>query len=236
MFATAASHLGRLIKADAASGRCAGQNWSPSQEHEGIEDEEPRLQPRDVLIEGYAVDLEIEARAGRGDHLNVELARLMPAAVQMPSRRDERCGVRPRRDGAGRGQDASPRSGQARGAGGDSNSQIAVSAVARLRGAPRPAGCPITPCARQLKCVSNDSLRAAQYRLAATAAQLPERQPLGLLPLPLIPGRQPAHVALQPVCFQRPQFAPVDHRSRNAPGLGPPPLGLPTPSPFRPRA
>src|SRR5271165_5395398 len=43
------------------------------QAHEGIEDEEPRLQPGDGLIETYAVDLEIKAQAGRGDHLDVEL-------------------------------------------------------------------------------------------------------------------------------------------------------------------
>src|SRR5271166_1431187 len=43
------------------------------QAHEGIKDEEPRLQSGDGLIETYAVDLEIKAQAGRGDHLDVEL-------------------------------------------------------------------------------------------------------------------------------------------------------------------
>lgn len=43
------------------------------QAHEGIEDKEPRLQPGNGLIETYAVALEIEAQAGRGDHLDVEL-------------------------------------------------------------------------------------------------------------------------------------------------------------------
>src|ERR1700732_5217933 len=42
------------------------------QTHERIEDEQPRLQPGDGLIEAYAVSLEIEAQAGRGDHLDVE--------------------------------------------------------------------------------------------------------------------------------------------------------------------
>jgi hypothetical protein len=42
------------------------------QAHERIEDEQPRLQPGDGLIETRAVGLEIEAQAGRGDHLDVE--------------------------------------------------------------------------------------------------------------------------------------------------------------------
>ena len=42
------------------------------QTHERIEDEQPRLQPGDGLIETCAVGLEIEAQAGRGDHLDVE--------------------------------------------------------------------------------------------------------------------------------------------------------------------
>src|ERR1700704_5787378 len=43
------------------------------QAHEGIKDEQPRLQQGDGLIETYAVDLEIKAQAGCGDHLDVEL-------------------------------------------------------------------------------------------------------------------------------------------------------------------
>ena len=43
------------------------------QTHERIEDEQPRLQPGDGLIETCAVDLEIEAQARRGDQLDVEL-------------------------------------------------------------------------------------------------------------------------------------------------------------------
>src|SRR5271166_840363 len=42
------------------------------QSHERIEDEQPRLQPGDGLIEPRAVGLEIEAQTGRGDHLDVE--------------------------------------------------------------------------------------------------------------------------------------------------------------------
>ena len=42
------------------------------QAHERIEDEEPRLQPGDGLVETCAIDLEIEAQARRGDHLDVE--------------------------------------------------------------------------------------------------------------------------------------------------------------------
>ena len=42
------------------------------QADERIEDEQPRLQPGDGLIEARAVGLEIEAQAGRGDHLDVE--------------------------------------------------------------------------------------------------------------------------------------------------------------------
>ena len=42
------------------------------QAHERIEDEQPRLQPGDGLVETCAVGLEIEAQAGRGDHLDVE--------------------------------------------------------------------------------------------------------------------------------------------------------------------
>jgi hypothetical protein len=38
-----------------------------------IENEEARLQAGDGLIEGCAIGLEIEAQAGSGDHLNVEL-------------------------------------------------------------------------------------------------------------------------------------------------------------------
>ena len=150
----------------------------------------------------------------------------MPAAVQMPPRRDGR--VRPRRDRAGRGQGASPRSGT-----GTWCRRRQQQPDRRLCGCPSAwrspnCSCPITPYARQLICLSNDSLRTAQYRLAATAAPLPERQPLGLLPLPLVPGRQPAHVAPQSVCVQRPQFAPVDHRS----WLGRPRLAFRRPAHF----
>ena len=42
------------------------------QAHERIEDEQPRLQPGDGLLEPCAVGFEIEAQAGRGDHLDVE--------------------------------------------------------------------------------------------------------------------------------------------------------------------
>ena len=45
------------------------------QAHERIEDEQPRLQPGDGLVETRAVGLEIEAQAGRGDHLDVERRR-----------------------------------------------------------------------------------------------------------------------------------------------------------------
>ena len=42
------------------------------QTHEGIEDQEPRLEGGDGFLETRAVGLEIEAQAGRGDHLDVE--------------------------------------------------------------------------------------------------------------------------------------------------------------------
>src|SRR5260370_28978069 len=42
------------------------------QAHERIEDEQPRLQPGDGLVEARAVGVEIEAQAGGGDHLDVE--------------------------------------------------------------------------------------------------------------------------------------------------------------------
>src|SRR5271169_4254260 len=42
------------------------------QADEGIEDEQPRLQPGDGLVEARAVGVEIEAQAGGGDHLDVE--------------------------------------------------------------------------------------------------------------------------------------------------------------------
>jgi hypothetical protein len=42
------------------------------QANEWIEDDQSRLQPGDGLIEPCAVGLEIEAQAGRGDHLDVE--------------------------------------------------------------------------------------------------------------------------------------------------------------------
>ena len=42
------------------------------QAHERIEDQEPRLEGGDGLLETRAVGLEIEAQAGRGDHLDVE--------------------------------------------------------------------------------------------------------------------------------------------------------------------
>jgi hypothetical protein len=38
-----------------------------------VEDEQPRLQPGDGLIEACAVGVEIEAQAGGGDHLDVKL-------------------------------------------------------------------------------------------------------------------------------------------------------------------
>jgi hypothetical protein len=43
------------------------------QSDEGIEDEQPRLEPCDGLLEAATVGIEIEAQAGRGDHLDVEL-------------------------------------------------------------------------------------------------------------------------------------------------------------------
>src|SRR5208283_5281650 len=43
------------------------------QAEERIEDEQPRLQPGDGLVEAGTVGVEIEAQAGGGDHLNVEL-------------------------------------------------------------------------------------------------------------------------------------------------------------------
>ena len=42
------------------------------QAHERIEDQQPRLEGGDGLLETRAVGLEIEAQAGRGDHLDVE--------------------------------------------------------------------------------------------------------------------------------------------------------------------
>ena len=42
------------------------------QADERIEDEQPRLQPGDGLVEARAVGVEIEAQAGGGDHLDVE--------------------------------------------------------------------------------------------------------------------------------------------------------------------
>src|ERR1700685_737715 len=45
------------------------------QAHERIEDEQPRLQPGDGLIETYTIGLEIEAQAGGGDHLDVEFGK-----------------------------------------------------------------------------------------------------------------------------------------------------------------
>ena len=42
------------------------------QAHERIEDEQARFQPGDGLVQTYAVSLEIEAQAGRCDHLHVE--------------------------------------------------------------------------------------------------------------------------------------------------------------------
>ena len=42
------------------------------QAHERIEDQEPRLEGGDGFLEPRAVGLQIEAQAGRGDHLDVE--------------------------------------------------------------------------------------------------------------------------------------------------------------------
>jgi hypothetical protein len=42
------------------------------QTDEGIEHEQARLQPGDSLLEACAVSIQIEAQAGRGDHLDVE--------------------------------------------------------------------------------------------------------------------------------------------------------------------
>ena len=42
------------------------------QPHEWIEDQEPRPKSGDGLLETRAVGLQIEAQAGRGDHLDVE--------------------------------------------------------------------------------------------------------------------------------------------------------------------
>jgi hypothetical protein len=43
------------------------------QTHERIEDQEPRLQPGDGGVETGAIRLEVEAQAGGGDHLHVEV-------------------------------------------------------------------------------------------------------------------------------------------------------------------
>src|SRR5271168_4256002 len=43
------------------------------QPDEGIKDEEPRLERRDGLLETRAIGVEIEAQAGCGDHLDVEV-------------------------------------------------------------------------------------------------------------------------------------------------------------------
>ncbi len=45
----------------------------PVQAHERVEDEQPRLQLRDCLVEARAVGLEIEAHRRRRDHLNVQV-------------------------------------------------------------------------------------------------------------------------------------------------------------------
>ncbi len=47
----------------------------PVQAHERVEDEQPRLQLRDGLVEAGAVGLEIEAHRRRRDHLNVRYIR-----------------------------------------------------------------------------------------------------------------------------------------------------------------
>ena len=86
------------------------------QAHERIEDEEPRLQRGDGLLETCAVGLEIEAQAGRGDHLDVEFgeagagggADALEAAADDMERvfggiEQDTAGARAPRSGAGRG-------------------------------------------------------------------------------------------------------------------------------------
>ena len=46
------------------------------QTHERIEDEQARLQPGDGLLQPCTVGLEIEAQAGGGDHLDVEISEI----------------------------------------------------------------------------------------------------------------------------------------------------------------
>ena len=95
------------------------------QSHERIEDEQPRLQPGDGLIETGAVGLEIETQAGRGDHLDVEFgeADTGGGADTFEAATDdmERVLGGIEQDPAGTGDREAP---QAGGAGGDGDRQI----------------------------------------------------------------------------------------------------------------
>jgi hypothetical protein len=57
------------------------------QTHERIEDEEPRLEGGDGLLETSAVGLKIKAQAGAVLTWTSSSARAVPTAAQIPSRR-----------------------------------------------------------------------------------------------------------------------------------------------------
>ena len=85
------------------------------QADERIEDEQPRLQGGDGLVETAAVGVEIEAQAGRGDHLDIERRRGCGRRRRRCRRGGGgRCAARPRRDRAGRDRGAAPGSGAGR--------------------------------------------------------------------------------------------------------------------------
>ena len=61
------------------------------QSDEGIEDEQPGLEPCDGLLEAATVGIEIEAQAGRGNHLDVEADAGSSTNPVEPEADDQRC-------------------------------------------------------------------------------------------------------------------------------------------------
>jgi hypothetical protein len=64
-----------------AQGKLLHVGLGAMQPDEGIEHEQTRLQPSDSFLEACAVDIQIEAQAGRGDHLDVEVGQRDPGGV-----------------------------------------------------------------------------------------------------------------------------------------------------------
>jgi hypothetical protein len=94
----------------------AGVLIDPVQAHEGIEDEEARMQSGNGVLQSEAIGGKIEPQRGGGDDLDIEIAQVHAGgsgdAFEPPAARSD---GHPRRHRGGRGRGRAPRSGAGRG-------------------------------------------------------------------------------------------------------------------------